>query len=352
MPIHPGSIDVSAAALVAATGLAAPPTTDPWLPRLAVHLASVQDEICAALVALEPTARFIHDDWQRPEIDLDPDVGHDADAGANADAEEGAVLQGGGRTRVLEGGEVWERAGVNLSLVWGRFSGAFAKTMPLGDGRRFAATGLSLVLHPRNPYAPTVHLNYRRMVRGATGWFGGGADLTPYYLNVDDATHFHRGLAAVCDRHPDVADYVAWKRDCDAYFYNPHRGEGRGIGGIFFDGQHGDDAKLFAFVADAARAFLPSYLPIVCGARRRPYDEAQRDWQLHRRGRYVEFNLLHDRGTVFGLRTGGRTESILMSLPPQVRWRYGHTPRPDSPEATLIDALCKPRDWLQGARGA
>ncbi|MCB9739028.1 MAG: oxygen-dependent coproporphyrinogen oxidase [Deltaproteobacteria bacterium] len=321
--------------------MTAPPTDDVHLPALTEILLTVQDEILAALEALEPTARFRADDWQRDPVDLDDPP---------AELAGQAILQGGGRTRVLEGGDVFERAGVNFSSVWGRFSPGFAESMPVGDGDRFAAAGLSLVIHPRNPHAPTVHLNYRRMVRGSAGWFGGGADLTPYVLYEDDARHFHGVLAAVCGRHGDVADYAAMKAECDRYFRNRHRDEARGVGGIFFDWMRGDDAAgdaaAFDFVADAARSFLPAYLPIVCDRRHLPYGEAERDWQLHRRGRYVEFNLIHDRGTVFGLRTGGRTESILMSLPPEVRWSYAHAPVDGSPEAALLDVLRTPRDWV------
>jgi coproporphyrinogen III oxidase len=317
------------------------PTDDRHLHALGELLVQVQDEILAALQAYEPTARFRVDDWTRDPVDLDDPP---------AELAGGPILQGGGRTRVLEGGETFERAGVNISQVWGRFSPGFAASMPVGDGDRFAAIGLSLVIHPRNPHVPTVHLNYRRMVRGGAGWFGGGADLTPYYLDEGDAQHFHRTLAAVCNRHESVADYASMKQECDDYFRNRHRDEARGVGGIFFDWLRGDgeqttDDDVFAFVADAARSFLPAYLPIVSARRETPYGEAERDWQLHRRGRYVEFNLIHDRGTVFGLKTGGRTESILMSLPPEVRWSYDHQPSAGSREAALLDVLRTPRDW-------
>ena len=330
------------AAWPAPPGLQSPPTPDPFLHRTAATLAAIQDEIVGALQAFEPDARFVHDDWQRAE-------GDEATIDSVAAAGSGPTLHGGGRTRVLEGGRAFERAGVNLSLVWGRFSPGFAGQMRLGDGEDFAATGLSLVIHPRSPHVPTVHMNVRRMVRGSTGWYGGGADLTPYLLDDDDARQFHRAMAAVCDRHP-IADYDRWKRDCDAYFHNGHRGEARGVGGIFFDWLHGDDEAGFALIRDTARAFLPAYLPLVSRWRHRAWTEAERDWQLHRRGRYVEFNLIHDRGTIFGLKTNGRTESILMSLPPEVRWSYQHDAPPAAAGAALMQALRSPRDWLAGER--
>lgn len=314
---------------------------DDHLHRLAAALATIQDQIVAGLEAYEDGARFVHDDWQRPEA---------ADAAApeaTSGAPGGAHLLGGGRTRVLEGGRTFERAGVNLSLVYGSFSPTFAATMPHGDGLHFAATGLSLVIHPRNPAVPTVHLNVRRLVRGGAGWYGGGADLTPYRLDEADARHFHAAMAAVCDHSP-IGDYPGWKRDCDAYFRNGHRDEGRGIGGIFYDGLIGHDDVGLALCLDVARSLLPAYLPIVSRWRRRPVSEAERHWQLLRRGRYVEFNLLHDRGTVFGLRTGGRTESILMSMPPEVRWAYGPQKPPGPAEAALLEVLATPRDWLAG----
>ena len=320
-------------------GLGAVRHGDPHLYRLAAELATIQDQIVAGLEAFEDGERFLRDDWLRPEAPEDP--GPESPLGPAA----GARLLGGGRTRVLEGGRTFERAGVNLSLVYGSFSPAFAATMPHGDGIHFAATGLSLVLHPRNPAVPTVHLNVRRLVRGGAGWYGGGADLTPYRLDEADARHFHAAMAAVCDRSP-IGDYPGWKRDCDAYFRNGHRGEARGIGGVFYDGLVGHDDAGLVLCLDVARSLLPAYLPIVSRWRRRTFSEAERHWQLVRRGRYVEFNLLHDRGTVFGLRTGGRSESILMSLPPEVRWAYGPQTPPGPAEAALLDALVTPRAWL------
>lgn len=303
----------------------------PLFQQAATWFQGLQDEIVTALEEREPTARFIRDDWQRDTPDW---------------SVPGAILAGGGRTRVIEGGEVFERGGVNFSLVWGRFSPEFAAQLPVGEGQAFAACGISLVLHPRNPHVPTVHMNYRRLTRGSAGWFGGGADLTPYYLDERDATLFHRAHADACDRHRAVANYGEMKAKCDAYFHNPHRGEARGIGGIFFD--HLTDAPddTFAFVQDAGRAFLKAYLPVLDKQAPTPWTAEQRTWQTIRRGRYVEFNLLHDRGTHFGIKTGGRTESILMSMPPVVRWVYQHEPETGSPESALVAALRSPRAWV------
>lgn len=282
----------------------------------------LQDEICEALEALEPEARFRRDAWAR----------------------EGG---GGGEARVLEGGELLEKGGVNFSEVHGAVPPALAGALA-GEGDEFWASGVSLVLHPRNPYVPTVHANFRMIRRGETAWFGGGADLTPYYPFEEDVRHFHRTLKAACDAH-DPAWYPRFKRACDEYFYLPHRGEARGVGGIFFDGLRPDTEgrsmdDLLAFVTSAGEAFLPAYLPIVERRRGLAWGERERAFQEWRRGRYVEFNLMYDRGTIFGLRTKGRTESILMSLPPVVRWRYDWHPEPGSPEARLFDFL-KPRDW-------
>ncbi|MCO4763947.1 MAG: oxygen-dependent coproporphyrinogen oxidase [Myxococcales bacterium] len=308
---------------------------DPLFQRSAAWFQQLQDDIVSALEAREPTARFVRDDWQRDPPDW---------------TVPGTILAGGGRTRVIEGGEVFERGGVNFSQVWGRFSPEFAAQLPVGSGLGFAACGISLVLHPRNPNVPTVHMNYRRLSRGGAGWFGGGADLTPYYLDEDDATHFHRAHADACDAHQSIADFDEMKARCDTYFHNSHRGEARGIGGIFFDHLTDAPEDTFAFVQEAGRAFLTAWLPILDKQAPRPWTAEQRSWQTIRRGRYVEFNLLHDRGTTFGIKTGGRTESILMSLPPVVRWAYQHEPAPNSPEADLVTALQSPRDWL-GRRG-
>jgi coproporphyrinogen III oxidase len=291
--------------------------------RAAEYYRDLQDRIVRALEEVDGTSRFREDLWQRPG-------------------------GGGGRTRVLADGGVFEKAGVNFSEVFGEMSEDFAKQVP-GEGREFYATGISLVLHPRNPLVPTVHANFRYLAKGDRQWFGGGADLTPYYPFREDVVHFHRTWKAVCDRHGPLVDYRRMKEDCDHYFYLAHRGEARGVGGIFFDYLEGDWDRLFAFVRDAGDAFTDAYVPI---ARRRmdlPFTERQRDWQLYRRGRYVEFNLLYDRGTLFGLKTGGRTESILMSLPPLVRWDYDVRPEPGSPEAELVEVYLRPRDWASEA---
>jgi coproporphyrinogen III oxidase len=244
---------------------------------------------------------------------------------------------------VLEDGAVLEKGGVSTSVVFGELEEAFARKLQ-GEGRSFWAAGISLVLHPRNPHVPTVHANYRFLHQGGKAWFGGGADLTPYYLYEEDAAHFHRVHKEACDRH-DPAHYPRFKEACDKYFYLRHREETRGVGGIFFENMGGDLERELAFVRDAGRAFLPAYLPIAERRKDTPYTEAQRFWQEVRRGRYVEFNLVWDRGTTFGLETKGRTESILMSLPPQVRWRYDHHPAPGTEEAKLVEVLRAPRDW-------
>ncbi|MFZ5469078.1 MAG: oxygen-dependent coproporphyrinogen oxidase [Myxococcota bacterium] len=279
---------------------------------------SLQEEICAGLEHVDGGGRFREDRWTR----------------------EGG---GGGRTRVLEEGQVFEKAGVNVSAVHGELEEAFAKRLQ-GTGRQFFATGVSLVIHPRNPHVPTTHANFRYIAQGNKGWFGGGADLTPYYLVEEDARHFHATLKAACDRH-DPSLYPRFKKECDAYFFLRHRGEARGVGGVFFEDMGGDLEKEFAFVRDVGSAFLPAYLPIVERRKSLPYTPEQRAWQEIRRGRYVEFNLLYDRGTVFGLETKGRTESILMSLPPRVRWVYDHHPPADSEEAKLVEVLRSPREW-------
>jgi len=279
---------------------------------------AMQEEICAALERADGRARFGRDAWTR----------------------EGG---GGGVARVLAEGDLLERAGVNVSHVHGRLDPAFARRLQ-GEGLDFEAVGISLVLHPRSPMVPTAHMNVRLLVQGEKAWFGGGADLTPCYLFDEDATHFHRILKAACDRH-DPAFYPRFKKACDDYFFLPHRGERRGVGGIFFEDLKGDPRRELALVRDVARAFLPAWLPIAERRRGLAFGERERAWQEIRRGRYVEFNLLHDRGTVFGLQTGGRAESILMSLPPRVRWVYDHRPEPGSEEARIVDVLRAPRDW-------
>jgi coproporphyrinogen III oxidase len=281
---------------------------------------AAQDRVCAALEAADGPGRFREDAWDRPG-------------------------GGGGRSRVLEEGGVFEKAGVNFSEVHGEFSPEFAKQVP-GDGLSFTATGVSLVLHPRSPLVPTVHANFRMLTHGSRAWFGGGADLTPYYPFREDVVHFHTTWKRVCERYAPTIDYAKLKCDCDEYFHLPHRGEARGVGGIFFDYFDGGDLeRAFAFVRDAADQFVPSYVPIVERRKGLSWTTEQRRFQEYRRGRYVEFNLLYDRGTVFGLKTQGRTESILMSLPPVVRYVYDWHPEPGSPEAELTEYWLKPRDW-------
>jgi coproporphyrinogen III oxidase len=287
---------------------------------VADYFQDLQNHICAALEQLDGTTRFREDTWQRPG-------------------------GGGGRTRVLSGGGVFEKAGVNFSAVHGQLAEEFARQLP-GEGLAFRATGISLVLHPRNPMVPTVHANFRYLTKGNREWFGGGADLTPYYPYRQDVIHFHRVWKRVCERHAGVVAYRRLKQGCDEYFFLAHRGEARGVGGIFFDYLEGDRQQVFAFVRDSGDAFLEAYLPIAQRRKEEPYTSAQRAFQEFRRGRYVEFNLLYDRGTLFGLKTGGRIESILMSLPPVVRWEYDCRPAPGSREAEL-DEYLKPRDWAE-----
>jgi coproporphyrinogen III oxidase len=275
----------------------------------------VQTRICDGLEAEDGTGKFQRDSWQRPG-------------------------GGGGLSRVMVDGAVFEKAGVNFSSVHGELKPDFAASLP-GDGSAFFACGVSLVLHPKSPRVPTVHANFRCLCRGSALWFGGGADLTPYYPEREDAVHFHRTWKTVCDRH-DATFYPRFKKWCDEYFYLPHRGETRGVGGIFFDQL---PSEHFGFVRDAADSFLEAYVPIVKRRKEEGWGERERQFQLLRRGRYVEFNLLYDRGTVFGLKTDGRTESILMSLPPLVRWEYDAKFPAGSREAELASWL-KPQDWV------
>jgi coproporphyrinogen III oxidase len=287
--------------------------------RAADYFRDLQDRIVAALEGLDGRGRFREDRWDR----------------------EGG---GGGRSRVLADGDVFEKAGVNFSDVHGEMTEEFARQVP-GEGRAFRACGISLVLHPRSPLVPTVHANFRFFHKGDRRWFGGGADLTPYYPWREDVIHFHRVWKGVCERHAPLIDYGRLKKWCDEYFFLPHRGEARGVGGIFFDYLEGDVDKCFAFVRDGGDHFLEAYLPIARRRKDLAFTPEQRAFQEYRRGRYVEFNLLYDRGTLFGLKTSGRTESILMSLPPRVHWEYDFRPRPGSPEAELTEFYLKPRDW-------
>jgi len=288
-----------------------------WRDRTQSYFKELQDRIVKAIEDVDG-ARFREDLWSR----------------------EGG---GGGRTRVLEEGNVFEKAGVNFSSVHGNLPEQFASKIPLGNGTSFFATGISLVLHPRSPMVPAVHANFRYLEKGDAQWFGGGSDLTPCYPYAEDASHFHRTIKEACDRH-DSEFYPKFKKWCDEYFTLKHRSEMRGIGGIFFDYLQGDREKNFAFVRDAGDAFVPAYLPIVRRRMSEPYGDHERRYQLYRRGRYVEFNLLYDRGTIFGLETRGRTESILMSLPPLVRWLYDFKPEPGSREEQALQ-FYQPKDW-------
>jgi coproporphyrinogen III oxidase len=294
---------------------------DPHFEPAAAFFQQLQDRIVGALETLDGRGTFRCDDWTRGETEP-----------ANPDA---PVLHGWGRTRVLEGGDLIERGGVNFSLVRGRFQPGFAATMP-GDGLEFAACGISLVLHPRNPHVPIVHMNYRRLHRGSVAWFGGGADLTPCYFEPDDAAHFHAVHRQACESFADVVAWEGLVEACDRYFYLPHRGERRGVGGLFFDHATADPERTFAFVQAVGSVFLPAWTPIAERRRNTPFGDRERFWQLLRRGRYVEFNLVCDRGTLFGLKTGGRIESILMSMPPLAGWQYDMVPEPGSREAEMV----------------
>lgn len=291
---------------------------------------NLQSSICEGLENFEPEARFIEDTWERPG-------------------------GGGGWSRVLSGGSTFEKAGVNVSKVFGELPEVLRDSVP-EDATSFFATGVSLVIHPVNPMVPTTHANYRYFeVTNDAGevvdqWFGGGADLTPYYFFENDARHFHLALKEACDKHDDEF-YPSYKVWCDKYFYNSHRKEHRGIGGIFFDHLRPNDKlsveALMEFMLDAGNSFLNAYVPIVARRINLPYTPEQKEWQEIRRGRYVEFNLIHDRGTLFGLKTGGRIESILMSLPPTVRWEYNHHPEEGTAEAELVEVLKHPKNWLE-----
>ncbi len=312
----------------------------PNLPAVRKYLLGLQDAICAALEAEDGRARFRTDEWTRAE-------------------------GGGGSTRILAEGDVFEKAGVAFSHVTGRQLPPSATAhRPELAGKPWEALGVSLVIHPRNPYVPTSHANVRFFHAGAvdgpeienrktrvenpTWWFGGGFDLTPYYGFEDDAVHWHRTARAAVAPFGDAL-YPRFKQWCDEYFFLKHRGEPRGIGGLFFD----DFSELgfersFALMRSVGDAFIPAYRPIVARRKPTPYGEHERRFQLYRRGRYVEFNLVWDRGTLFGLQSGGRAESILMSLPPLVRWDYDWKPEPGSPEARLYEVFLKPRDWAEG----
>lgn len=293
------------------------------------YIQNLQDKITSGLEEVDGKASFREDLWVRKE-------------------------GGGGRTRVIENGDVFEKGGVNISKVHGPLAPAMQKYFKVGDVNFFAC-GLSLVLHPKNPMVPTVHANWRYFEmydkdgKVIDSWFGGGQDLTPYYLFEEDAKHFHMVCKSACDRH-DPEFYPEYKQKCDEYFWNSHRNEARGIGGLFFDYCKSSEERSmedwYNFVTDVGNGFLEAYLPIVKRRMDLPYSEEQRDWQEIRRGRYVEFNLVHDKGTLFGLKTNGRIESILMSLPPHVQWVYDHHPPHGSEEEKLIKILEHPKEWL------
>ena len=293
------------------------------------YLLGLQQSIVAALEAADGGV-FLSDGWQRPA---------------------GGRLEGDGLSRLIEGGALFERGGVNFSHVRGSTLPASAtQHRPELAGAPFEAMGVSLVLHPHNPFVPTVHMNVRMFAaqpagRDAVQWFGGGMDLTPYYGFESDAQHFHRSCEAALKPHGEQL-YPRFKTWCDEYFFLKHRREPRGIGGIFFDDfAEGGFEAAFATLRSVGDAFLPAYLPIALRRRSLPYGEHQRDFQAYRRGRYVEFNLVFDRGTLFGLQSGGRTEAILMSMPPIVKWRYNWSPEAGTPEARLYSDFLRPREW-------
>ena len=293
------------------------------------YIQNLQDTITSRLAEIDGKATFHEDNWKRPE-------------------------GGGGRTRVIENGNVFEKGGVNISAVHGVLPETMQKHFNVSHCNFFAC-GLSLVLHPKNPFVPTVHANWRyfemydKKGNIVDSWFGGGQDLTPYYLFEEDATHFHQICKKACDKH-NSDFYTAYKKKCDEYFYNAHRNEGRGIGGLFFDyckkTNQMSMQQWYDFVTEVGNSFLDAYVPIVERRKDIVYKEKHKNWQEIRRGRYVEFNLVHDKGTLFGLKTNGRIESILMSLPPHVQWVYDHHPEKGSDEGKLIKILMNPKDWV------
>jgi coproporphyrinogen III oxidase len=297
--------------------------------QFVTYIKQLQNTITSRLAEIDGKATFEEDVWERKE-------------------------GGGGRTRVIENGAVFEKGGVNISEVHGKLPESMQEYFGVKDADFFAC-GLSLVLHPLNPMAPTVHANWRYFEMydqdGAIvdQWFGGGQDLTPYYLFDEDAKHFHQTCKTSCDRH-NLSFYPKYKARCDEYFFNTHREEGRGIGGLFFDYcKVSEEMKMqdwFNFVTEVGDSFLDAYCPIVIKRKDLPFTESQKDWQEIRRGRYVEFNLVHDKGTLFGLRTNGRIESILMSLPPKVQWVYNHQSERGSEEERLVEVLKNPVDWV------
>lgn len=301
--------------------------SQPDIDAVREYLLSLQDSICSTLEEIDGQARFELDEWQR-------------EAG------------GGGRTRVLTGGKVFEQGGVNFSEVSGdNLPPSATASRPELAGRSFKAMGVSLVIHPHNPYVPTSHANVRFFIAEKAGedpiwWFGGGYDLTPYYGNKEDVIHWHQTAKTACEPFGDDV-YPRFKHWCDEYFYLKHRDECRGVGGLFFDdlNEWGFET-CFAFLQSVGNSYIEAYAPIVRKRMNESYGERERDFQLYRRGRYVEFNLVYDRGTLFGLQSGGRTESILMSLPPLVKWRYNWQPEAGSAEARLYTDFLPPRDWV------
>ncbi len=294
------------------------------------YLLALQDDICAQLAAEDGNVTFTEDAWERPE-------------------------GGGGRTRVISNGAVFEQGGVNFSHVFGnKLPPSATAQRPELAGRSFQALGVSLVIHPNNPLVPTSHANVRFFIAEKAGedpvwWFGGGFDLTPYYGFEDDCISWHRAAKVACDPFGEDV-YASYKQWCDDYFFLKHRNEPRGIGGLFFDDLNAwGFEKTFAFTRSVGDTYINAYRPIVSKRKGLLFNDTQRDFQLYRRGRYVEFNLVYDRGTLFGLQSGGRTESILMSLPPLVKWRYAWQPEPGSEEARLYTDFLRPRDWLAEA---
>tara|TARA_R110002096_G_scaffold246654_8_gene438947 strand:+ start:17220 stop:18158 length:939 start_codon:yes stop_codon:yes gene_type:complete len=300
----------------------------PNIQAVKAYLLALQDTICASLETLEEDVKFVEDLWQR---------GGDT---------------GGGRTRVMENGQTFEQAGVNFSHVRGGSLPASAtQNRPELAGRDFEALGVSLVIHPRNPFVPTSHANVRFFIAEKAGeepiwWFGGGFDLTPYYGFEEDAVHWHQQVKQACDPFGETV-YDEYKKWCDDYFFIKHRDEPRGIGGLFFDDlNEGGFERCFELMKSVGNHYLPAYIPIVERRKNLPFSQKEKDFQCYRRGRYVEFNLVYDRGTLFGLQTGGRTESILMSLPPNVTWRYNWQPAANTEESRLYEVFLQPKDWL------
>ena len=298
--------------------------------RFSGYINQLQDRITSKLEEIDGTSHFQIDDWNRPG-------------------------GGGGQSRIIENGNVFEKGGVNVSNVFGELPDSMKSYLKV-EHRHFFACGISLVIHPKNPMVPTVHANFRFFELYDDNqtivdqWFGGGLDLTPYYLFDEDVVNFHQQCKSVCDAH-DPSFYQTFKKKCDDYFWNTHRNEARGVGGLFFDYCRANNERTieqwYDFVTNTGDAFLACYTPIVEKRKDLPFNAEQRQWQELRRGRYVEFNLIHDKGTLFGLKTNGRIESILMSLPPTVQWKYKATPKPNSEEERLVRILQHPKNWLK-----